>query len=107
VENKMIKGMAHITGGGIPGNLQRILPAGCAAAVRKQAWKPLPIFPFLSKQGDIDEAEMFRAFNMGIGMALVVSKASAKEVLESVDQAGEQAWVIGEIRKGEQEVVLE
>jgi phosphoribosylformylglycinamidine cyclo-ligase len=107
VEKDILKGMAHITGGGIPGNLQRILPSGCAVIVRKQSWKALPIFPFLSEKGGIDEEEMFRTFNMGIGMALVVSKTSVRAALDGLNQAGEKAWVIGEICKGDQEVVIE
>jgi phosphoribosylformylglycinamidine cyclo-ligase len=107
VEKDILKGMAHITGGGIPGNLQRILPSGCAVIVRKQSWKALPIFPFLSEKGGIDEEEMFRTFNMGIGMALVVSKTSVRAALDGLNQAGEKAWVIGEICKGDQEVVVE
>ncbi len=107
VEKDVLKGMAHITGGGIPGNLQRILPSECAVIVRKQSWEVLPIFPFLSEKGGIAEEEMFRTFNMGIGMALVVSKTSVSAALDGLHQAGEKAWVIGEICKGDQEVVIE
>jgi phosphoribosylformylglycinamidine cyclo-ligase len=65
--------MAHITGGGITENLPRILPAGTAAEIRKGSWPVLPVFAFMQQRGGIEEAEMYRAFNMGIGMILVVS----------------------------------
>ena len=65
--------MAHITGGGITENLPRILPAGTAAEIRKGSWPVLPVFAYMQQQGDIEEAEMYRTFNMGIGMILVVS----------------------------------
>lgn len=73
----MIKGLAHITGGGIAGNLSRILPDGLGAHIDKSAWTILPIFKFIQKQGKIEEKEMYRVFNMGIGMIVVCSPKKA------------------------------
>jgi phosphoribosylformylglycinamidine cyclo-ligase len=73
LDTSVLKGMAHITGGGITENLPRILPAGTAAEIRKGSWPVLPIFAFMQQRGGIEEAEMYRTFNMGIGMILVVS----------------------------------
>jgi phosphoribosylformylglycinamidine cyclo-ligase len=101
-----IKGMAHITGGGLPGNLNRIIPDGLSAQVTKGIMPIPPIFDFLQKEGDIDETEMYRAFNMGIGYVLVVDPQSANSVIDNLAEMGERACKIGEIRKGDRKVVL-
>ena len=76
-----IRAMAHITGGGITGNLPRVLPAGCRAVIRRGTWPVPQVFRWLQRRGRIDEAEMFRTFNMGIGFVLVVPAARAASVL--------------------------
>jgi len=101
-----IKGLAHITGGGIPGNLNRIVPDGLSAAVRKGVMPVPPIFGFLQKEGDIDDDEMYRAFNMGVGYILVVAAKVADAVVEDLSKMGEKAYRIGEIKKGDHKVVL-
>jgi len=101
-----IKGMAHITGGGVPGNLNRIIPDGLSAHVRKRVLPIPPIFEFIRKEGDIDEAEMYSAFNMGVGYVLVVGPKSVAGVINSLAEMGEKAYKIGEIRKGDRKVVL-
>jgi len=101
-----IKGMAHITGGGISGNLNRIIPNGLSAEIRKGVCPIPPIFDFLQKAGGIDEAEMYHAFNMGVGYILVVPAESADQVIESLAESGETAYKIGEIKRGDQKVVL-
>ena len=83
----LIKGMAHITGGGIPGNLPRILPKGLAARIERGSWHILPIFPLIQKQGNIDEKEMYRVFNMGIGMMIICSASDVDELIRKVPQA--------------------
>ncbi len=93
----LIKGMAHITGGGIPGNLIRILPRGKKAVIRKGTWEVPEIFNFLIKEGELSEEEAFRAFNMGIGM-LIITGDGLEEYLE---ERGEKFWMVGEIEKGE------
>ncbi|GAB4277728.1 MAG: phosphoribosylformylglycinamidine cyclo-ligase [Deferrisomatales bacterium] len=92
-----VKGMAHITGGGLPENLPRILPQGCQATLTRSAWEPPPVFPLLRALGGIDEEEMLRTFNCGIGLAVVVPPTEVDEVLARLEALGERAWVIGEI----------
>ncbi|MCP4706313.1 MAG: phosphoribosylformylglycinamidine cyclo-ligase [candidate division Zixibacteria bacterium] len=101
-----IAGMAHITGGGIAGNLVRILPDNIQAIIQKGTWDNLPIFDWLQKNGPVDEAEMYRAFNMGIGYILVVSPDIANDVVESLKKMGESAYKIGKIQTGDKKVVL-
>lgn len=98
-----IGGIAHITGGGITGNLPRVIPKGCKAIIRKGTWKVPPIFPFLQKMGNISEEEMLRTFNNGIGMILIVKSREAGEVLERLHSMGEKPFLIGEIGKAEKE----
>jgi phosphoribosylformylglycinamidine cyclo-ligase len=95
-----IKGMAHITGGGIQGNLKRILPSSCDARISADSWRVPPIFDFLQRLGNIDDGEMFRAFNMGIGMILVVSKKDADGILKQLSSLKETPYLIGEITPG-------
>ncbi len=92
--------MAHITGGGLPGNLPRVLPKGCKAVIDSSAWDVPPIFPLLEEQGSVDRDEMFRVFNMGIGMVVVTRKTNAVKTLATLEAAGERAWKIGTIAKG-------
>ncbi len=102
----LLKAAAHITGGGLPGNLPRVLPEGCAAVLDGSAWTVPPVFPWLARGGGIASAEMLRVFNCGIGMALVVSDATA--ALALLHDAGERAWAIGRIapRNGEAAVQI-
>ncbi len=95
-----IKGMAHITGGGITGNLPRVLPEGMRAVISKDSWHRLEIFNLLQKFGEIGEDEMYKTFNMGIGFILIVSDSSVKRVLSALKRAGESPVVIGSIEKG-------
>ena len=99
----LVKGMAHITGGGIPGNLSRILPAGTGARVNPASWTTPPLFAFLQRSGAVTTAEMFRAFNMGIGLILVCSPEQVNEVQSLLD---EPSTVIGEVTRGDQTVEL-
>lgn len=92
-----IKGMAHITGGGIEGNSVRILPSGAAMHVRRDAWQRPPIFDFFQKHGSLTDDELLRTFNCGIGLILVVSQDIAEEVLLRLKGLGESAFVIGDI----------
>ncbi len=92
-----IKAMAHISGGGITGNIARVLPDGVRAVVRRGTWEPQPIFELVRKAGGLDAEEMFQVFNMGIGMALVCDAAE----VEPLRRALPEAKVIGEVVKGE------
>jgi phosphoribosylformylglycinamidine cyclo-ligase len=83
----LIKGLAHITGGGIGGNLSRILPKGLGAEINKKAWGKPPIFNLIQKKGNIEEAEMYRVFNMGIGMIIVCSPQQSDKVMAALPQS--------------------
>ena len=98
-----IGGIAHITGGGITGNLPRIIPKGCKAMVRKGTWDIPPIFPFLKERGKISEEEMLRTFNNGIGMILTVRSKEVEDILDRLRSLGEKAFIIGEVGKTEVE----
>jgi phosphoribosylformylglycinamidine cyclo-ligase len=96
-----INGIAHITGGGLLENVPRILPNGCKAIINKNTWTIPPIYQLMQKAGNIDEMEMFRTFNCGIGMVLAVPENEAEEVLIRLSGLNEHASVIGEVGKCE------
>ena len=99
-----IKGLAHITGGGLPANIARILPDGCTAYIRNGTWEILPIFSFLQAKGDVETAEMYRVFNMGIGMVVILAPDAVDVALESLKASGESIYRIGEVIAGEKGV---
>ncbi len=103
---KIIKGLAHITGGGFRGNLPRILPRECQAQIELGSWPVLPIFNLLQKIGNISQKEMFRTFNMGIGMIAVVSPHHKDQFIEQVGCKAKECYLIGNIIKGEKGVVF-
>jgi len=93
-----IKGMAHITGGGITDNLPRVLPSGTGAVIRTRAWEVPPIFRWLERAGTVPREDMLRTFNMGLGLILAVAPAAADQAIRALADAGEpDARVIGEI----------
>ncbi len=98
VEKGLVNGIAHITGGGFPGNIPRIMPEGLGARIRLGSWKVLPIFRLIQKLGKVEEEEMMRAFNMGIGLVLAVEKEKKAEVMGMLKEAHEMGEVIA--RKG-------
>ena len=102
-----IKGMAHITGGGITDNVPRILPDGLGVKVDLSTWEAPPIFGFLERTGQVSQAEMLRTFNMGIGYVIVVSPDDAQRALHVLNQGGEAAFQIGTVISGEQQVYYE
>jgi phosphoribosylformylglycinamidine cyclo-ligase len=100
----LIKGMAHITGGGFVGNIPRILPEGVVAHIRKDSWDILPIFRLIQREGDIGEEEMYQVFNMGIGMVIICSPQQVAKIVSILPQAK----AIGETTKGkDKEVVID
>ena len=101
-----VKAMAHITGGGITENVPRSLPNDVCACVDLSLWQAPPVFTWLQEQGGIDEAEMLRTFNCGIGYTLVVDKNDADTVVEALRTCGENASVIGSIERAEGEPVV-
>jgi phosphoribosylformylglycinamidine cyclo-ligase len=96
-----VHGLAHITGGGIPGNLSRSLPKGAMATVEKGSWSVPPLFRFLQDTGKVAEDEMYRVFNMGIGMMAIAAPQNVDAVRASARSAGVDTWIVGEIVAGE------
>ena len=101
-----VRGLAHITGGGLVDNVPRILPEGLDASFRRASWQVPNVFRVLQREGGVEEREMFRAFNMGVGMVAVVAADDADAVVRELAAAGETAWIAGEIVPGEGKVVL-
>ncbi len=99
-----VKGMAHITGGGITDNFPRILPDGVAAEIDLTAWKPLPIFKYLQETGNVAQSEMLRTFNMGLGFLFVVPQRQREKALETVSLTGTDAYYVGEVVSGDGQV---
>ena len=108
LEAVKVKGLAHITGGGITGNVPRILPPGTRAVIQKAAWPRPPLFEWLQHAGDVAEDEMFRVFNCGIGMAIVVAAGEAKRAANELCAYGETVYEIGTVEKsaGEPEALI-
>jgi phosphoribosylformylglycinamidine cyclo-ligase len=102
-----IRGMAHITGGGITENTPRMLPKGAQARIRMGSWDVHPVFKLIQKKAQVDDAEMYRDFNMGLGMVLAVPKKQADAIMKKAAKLGEKAYLIGEIVKGKQGVKYE
>lgn len=102
---QFIYGMAHITGGGLVGNLPRILPENCDARIDKNAYPHLPIFDLIQQAGNIKEVEMWRVFNMGIGFTLVVNSARTDQIINHLVKLGEEPKIIGEIIPGSGRII--
>ena len=96
----LLKGLVHVTGGGITDNTPRILPPGARAVVRLGSWPVLPIFDLIGRLGHVPEPDMLRTFNMGIGMILIVAKRKLSRLTSLLARARERFWIIGEIRGG-------
>ncbi len=101
-----VRALAHITGGGIPENLPRVLPDGVCARIAGDSWRRPPVFEWIQENGNVATAEMYRTFNCGIGMAVVVAAGDADRAVEILRESGETAWVIGELDEGERAVEL-
>ena len=101
-----VHALAHITGGGLPENLPRVLPEGMMATVDRSSWRRPPIFDWLQSEGGIADAELYRTFNCGLGMAVVLPEANADRALALLAQHGERAWIAGRVTAGERRVVL-
>lgn len=105
-----VKGMAHITGGGLVENIPRILPEGLAAVLQRSAWEMPELFSWLQQQGKIADREMYRVFNCGIGMVLIIANEHVEAVMKALRNAGEVVWHIGTTRqcgKGEKQTFVE
>ncbi len=101
-----VKAMAHITGGGFYENIPRVLPKGLAAVIDKGSWPIARIFRLLQDRGGVDEREMFRTFNMGIGLVIIVSSKDAPQALALLEKSGEKAWLIGHLERGQKQVII-
>jgi phosphoribosylformylglycinamidine cyclo-ligase len=99
IKNFSIKGIVHITGGGFIDNIPRIVPNPCRAVILKDSWEIPPIFTVIKKMGNIDDEEMFRVFNMGIGMMVIAPDKETPEIMERLEKLGEKAFSIGFIEQ--------
>lgn len=101
-----ILGIAHITGGGILENIPRILPEGVSVQINQKSWLKLPIFSLIQKEGKISDEEMYLTFNMGIGMIIIVSKNEALKIKEELKKIDYTSYIIGEVIKGNKQVII-
>lgn len=97
LNQELIKGFAHVTGGGLIDNIPRVLPKNCRVIIEKGSWPILPVFNVMAKIGDVPQADMYRTFNMGIGMVCIVGSEKQREFEESLTQAGEEVYRIGQV----------
>ncbi|HJU56512.1 MAG TPA: phosphoribosylformylglycinamidine cyclo-ligase [Pyrinomonadaceae bacterium] len=107
LDRGVIKGLAHITGGGLTENVPRILPEGTAVRVKRGTWPVLPVFMLMQKLGNVADAEMFRTFNMGVGMVIVAAQQDAEAIKAHFEERGEAVYEIGRVTEGNREVVIE
>ncbi len=105
-ESVTVKGVSHITGGGFYENIPRSLPKGLSAKINKSDVKVLPIFKLIEKCGNIPERDMYNTYNMGVGMSVIVNKEDAQRAVEILRAEGEDAYILGEIVKGDDGVIL-
>lgn len=106
IEKHQINGIAHITGGGFIENIPRTIPSGLMAVIKHGSWEIPPVFKLMQKLGNIEEKEMFNTFNMGIGLVLAVKKEDAEEIICTLGDLGEKAYIIGSVAKGEGGIVF-
>jgi phosphoribosylformylglycinamidine cyclo-ligase len=101
VKRRVVRGLAHVTGEGLEGNVPRVLPPGRRVAIDRTSWPHPPIFGWLQRLGGVEEAEMYRVFNMGVGFVMIVSNYYADSIVRQLGEEGHPAFVIGEVRDGE------
>jgi phosphoribosylformylglycinamidine cyclo-ligase len=101
-----VHGLSHITGGGLPGNIPRVLPEGLEVVLERNAWRRDPVFEWLQDQGRVAPEEMYRVFNCGIGMTVHVAAADADRAMAIMGGAGQESVVIGEVQAGTRGVVI-
>ena len=101
-----IKGLAHITGGGLTDNIPRILPQGTAVKIQKGSWPVLPIYELMRAIGNVSDSEMYRTFNMGVGMVIVCAPENRQAIKDQLESSGERSYEIGEVVKGSGEVTF-
>src|SRR5438876_5164802 len=101
VKKRVVRGLAHITGGGLVDNVPRVLPPGCRVFIRRGSWPVLPVFAWLQRLGGIEQAEMDRVFNQGIGLVMIVGRYFVESIQRQLADDRVRAYVIGEVREGE------
>ena len=106
-EHMQTHGIAHVTGGGIPGNLARILPPRCRALIAYGSWRVPPLFALIQERGHVAADEMFRTFNMGLGLLLVLGERAGPGAVAHLRRAGERAWIVGRIVAGPRSVEID
>lgn len=106
LKDERLHALSHITGGGLIDNVPRVLPEGTAARIERQSWEIPTVFQVLQREGAVESREMFRAFNMGVGMVVIADRDAADPMISALTSAGEAAWVAGEIIAGDQEVIF-
>jgi phosphoribosylformylglycinamidine cyclo-ligase len=106
LDQELIKGLAHITGGGLTDNIPRILPTGTAVKIKQGSWPVLPLFELLRRLGNVSENEMYRTFNMGVGMVIVCSASDAETIERYLQEHGEKCYTIGNVISGDREVLI-
>jgi phosphoribosylformylglycinamidine cyclo-ligase len=106
LEQGTIKGLAHITGGGLLENIPRILPEGTSVEIKRGSWPVLPIFQLIQRLGNVEDQEMFRTFNMGVGMIVVCAEAEAPSVKTQIESRNEVCYQIGRVTSGDRQVAL-
>jgi len=97
---KVIRAMAHVTGGGLPGNLPRVLPEGLTVRIKRDSWPVPEILKLIAAKGPVDPIEMMRVFNMGVGFVMIVSPHFARPIMNRLRKAGERCWLLGKVRAG-------
>ena len=107
LDSGMIKGLAHITGGGLTDNIPRILPEGTAVQIKKGSWPVLPIYELMREIGNVSDAEMYRTFNMGVGMVIVCSAENALEIKRHFTESDERYYEIGAVVEGNRDVSID
>ncbi|MGI8918094.1 MAG: AIR synthase-related protein, partial [Pyrinomonadaceae bacterium] len=104
LDSGSIKGLAHITGGGLTENIPRILPLTTAVEINKSSWPVLPVFTLMQQLGNVPEPEMFRTFNMGVGMVIICARQNAEAIRSHFQMRGQPCFSIGSVTSGHQEV---
>jgi phosphoribosylformylglycinamidine cyclo-ligase len=106
LDSGKIKGLAHITGGGFLENIPRILPENVSVEIKRGTWNELPIFGLMQKLGNVEEKEMFRTFNMGVGMVIICAESDKEAIVSHIENSGEKCFEIGRVISGNKEVVI-
>ena len=108
ISESPVNALSHITGGGLLENIPRVLPDNCKAVINTSSWDLPPVFKWLQKNGNVETTEMYRTFNCGVGMVIAVPQANAQQNVDMLNELGEQAWVIGEVKtKSDSEEAVE